>query len=69
MLQKAMKQGRNVHGIPLLDAYSDHNNNIKDVWPRWGHAYSVSLSVQLKQLPHCFYLNVHGADYWLGLTN
>ena len=24
MLQKAMKQGRNVHGIPLLDACSDH---------------------------------------------
>ena len=25
VLQKAMKQGRNVHGIPLLDACSDHN--------------------------------------------
>ena len=37
VLQNAMKQGRNVHGIiPLLDACSDHNNNIKDVWPRWG---------------------------------
>ena len=36
-MQKAMKQGRNVHGILLLVAYSDHNNNnIKDVWTRWG---------------------------------
>ena len=26
VLQKAMKQGRNVHGI----------NITKDVWPRWG---------------------------------
>ena len=24
-MQKAMKHGRNVHGIPLLDACSDHN--------------------------------------------
>ena len=36
VLQKAMKQGRNVHGIPLLDACSDHNIYIKDVWSRWG---------------------------------
>ena len=25
VLQKAMKQGRHVHSIPLLDACSDHN--------------------------------------------
>ena len=51
MLQNAMKQGRNVHGIiPLLDACSDHNITSRMCGHVGGHAYSV----QLKQLPHCF---------------
>ena len=54
MLQKAMKQGRKVNGIPILDACSDHNITSKMCGHVGGHAYSVSLSVQLKQLPHCF---------------
>ena len=36
VLQKAMKQGRNVHGIPPRDACSDVSYNIKGVWPHWG---------------------------------
>ena len=37
VLQKAMKQGRNVHGIPPRDACSDVTSyNIKGVWPHWG---------------------------------
>ena len=37
VLQKAMKQGRNVHGIPLLDACSDHNITSRMcAWTRWG---------------------------------
>ena len=42
VLQKAMKQGRDVHGIPLLDACSDHNKTSR----MCGHVgvddYSVS---------------------------
>ena len=59
MLQKAMKQGRNIHGIPLLDACSDHNITSRMCGHVGGHAYFVSLSVQLKQLPPlCFQLSV-----------
>ena len=43
MLQKAMKQGRNVHGIPLLDACSDHNITSRMCGHVGGHAYSVSV--------------------------
>ena len=41
VLQKAMKQGRNVHGIPLLDACSDHNITSRMCGHVGGHAYSV----------------------------
>ena len=34
VLQKGMKQGRNVHGIPSPDACSDRTN-MKGVWPHW----------------------------------
>ena len=44
VLQKAMKQGRNVHGIPLLDACSDHNITSRMCGHVGGHAYSVSFS-------------------------
>ena len=44
VLQKAMKQGRNVHGIPLLDACSDHNITSRMCGHVGGHAYSVSVS-------------------------
>ena len=43
VLQKAMKQGRNVHGIPLLDACSDHNITSRMCGHVGGHAYSVSV--------------------------
>ena len=39
-----MKQGRNVHGIPLLDACSDHNITSRMCGHVGGHAYSVSVS-------------------------
>ena len=42
VLQKAMKQVRNVHGIPLLDACSDHNITSRMCGHVGGHAYSVS---------------------------
>ena len=62
VLQKAMKQGRNIHGtcITLLDSCSDHNITSRMCGHVGGHAYFVSLSsVQLKQLPpHCFQLSV-----------
>ena len=46
VLQKAMKQGRNVHGIiPLLDACSDHNITSRMCGHVGGHAYSVSVEV------------------------
>ena len=51
VLQKAVKQGRNIHGIPILDACFDHNITSRMCGHVGGHAYSVSLSVQLKQLP------------------
>ena len=51
VLQKAMKQGRNIHGIPLLDACSVHNITSRMCGHVGGHAYSVSLSVQLKAAP------------------
>ena len=45
MLQKAMKQGRNVHGIiSLLDACSDHNITSRMCGHVGGYAYSVSVS-------------------------
>ena len=44
VLQKAMKQGRIVHGIPLLDACSDHNIRSRMCGHVGGHAYSVSVS-------------------------
>ena len=43
VLQKAMKQGRNVCGIPLLDACSDHNIISRMCGHVGGHAYSVSV--------------------------
>ena len=42
VLQKAMKQGRNIHGIPLLDACSDRNITTRMCGHVGGHAYSVS---------------------------
>ena len=38
-----MKQGRNVHGIPLLDACSDHDITSRMCGHVGGHAYSVSV--------------------------
>ena len=38
-----MKQGRDVHGIPLLDACSDHNITSRMCGHVGGHAYSVSV--------------------------
>ena len=43
VLQKAMKQGRDVHGIPLLDACSDHNITSRMCGHDGGYAYSVSV--------------------------
>ena len=43
VLQKAMKQGRNIHGIPLLDAFSDRNITSRMCGHVGGQAYSVSL--------------------------
>ena len=43
VLQKAMKQGRNIHGIPILDACSDHNITSRMCGHVGGHAYSVSV--------------------------
>ena len=68
--QKAMKQGRNVHGIPLLDVCSDHNiTSINDVWPCWGHAYSISVSkwlldwhIQYPNLRHICRVHIRGWD-------
>ena len=39
VLQKAMKQGRDVHGIPLLDACSDHNITSRMCGHDGGYAY------------------------------
>ena len=50
-LMHVLKQGR---GVPLLDICSDRNITSRMCGHVGGHAYSVSLSVQLKQLPHCF---------------
>ena len=49
VLQKAMKQGRNVHGIPPRDACSDVSYNIKGVWPHWGTCL-LQFCVQLHPL-------------------
>ena len=67
VLQKAMKQGRNIHGIPILDACSDLNITSRMCGHVGGHAYSVPLSVQLKHHPpHCFQLSV---ELNVGLPN
>ena len=54
-----MKQGRNVHGFPLLDACSDSNITSRMCGHVGGHAYSVSVSkwlldwhIQLPSLKH-----------------
>ena len=55
MLQKAMKQGRNVLGIPLLDACSDHNITSRmcgQFLQVGGHAYSVSVFEVVTGLAH-----------------
>ena len=69
VLQKAMEQGRNVYGIPLLDACSDHNNIITSrmCGHVGGHAYSVSVSkwlldchIQYPNLRHICRVHIRG---------
>ena len=62
-----MKQGRNVHGIPLLDAYSDHNITSKMCGHVGGHAYSVSVlkclldwHIQYPNLRHICRVHIRG---------
>ena len=43
VLQKAMKQGRNIHGVPLFHACSDRIITSLMCGHVGGHAYSVSV--------------------------
>ena len=52
VLQKTMKQGRNVHGIPILNACSDHNITSRMCGHVGGHAYSVSVFEVVTGLAH-----------------
>ena len=53
VLQQAMKQGRNVHGIPILDACSDHHITSRKMCGHvGGHAYSVSVFEVVTGLAH-----------------
>ena len=63
MLQKAMKQGRNVHGIPLLGACSIFLTS-RMCGHVGGHAYSVSVSKWLLDW-HIQYPNLRQTDTYL----
>ena len=70
VLQKAMKQGRNVHGIPSHEACSDALT-LQRCMPHWGAYYFVFVFSMSSYTPppNCWPVNVVcGAECWLGLT-